>query len=94
LPKRIQEARHPYCLYTGIIPYVDPNRFRRNNDQCSYKKSDIYSLGVLLWEISSGHPPFHGESHDFGLIDEILRGLREKPVSDTPKDYVKIYTGK
>ncbi|PKY48085.1 kinase-like protein, partial [Rhizophagus irregularis] len=41
----------------GVIAYIDPKRL----DNCSYEyneKSDIYSLGVLMWEISSGRPPF------------------------------------
>ncbi len=60
------------------------------------KKSDVYSVGILLWEISSGRPPFHieGEQHDVSLIYEILQGLREKIIPGTPEDYINIYTGK
>ena len=59
------------------------------------KKSDVYSIGILLWEISSGHPPFYteGEQYDLDLALEILQGLREEPIPDTPKDYIKVYTG-
>ena len=49
---------------------------------------------MLLWEISSGRPPFYDEGYDIGLAIEILGGLREKIVPDTPEDYVNIYTGK
>jgi len=60
------------------------------------EKSDIYSVGVLLWEITSSQPPFYAEreQYDVGLALEILQGLREKVVPDTPEDYVKIYIGK
>ena len=58
------------------------------------EKSDIYSVGVLLWEISSGQPPFCNEPYDIGLAMEIsIQGYREKPVPNTPESYVKIYTG-
>jgi serine/threonine protein kinase len=84
-----------------MIPYADPKSFDRQTNKDSQtqmylldEKSDVYSIGILLWEISSGRPPFHGESHDFALIGEILKGRREEPVSKTPKDYVKIYIGK
>ncbi|PKK69858.1 hypothetical protein RhiirC2_747606, partial [Rhizophagus irregularis] len=58
------------------------------------EKSDIYNIGVLFWEISSGQPPFYveDEHYDVGLVVEISQGLREIVVPDTPEEYVKIYT--
>ena len=56
------------------------------------EKSDIYSIGVLLWEISSCQPPFKN-CLDLTLPVQILQGFRESPVPHTPKDYVKLYTG-
>ncbi|CAB4388496.1 unnamed protein product [Rhizophagus irregularis] len=58
------------------------------------EKSDIYSVGVLFWEISSGQPPFYIEDdkYDIDLAIEISQGLREVlPISNTPEDYIKIY---
>jgi serine/threonine protein kinase len=88
----------------GVVPYVDPkifNRRRSINDQTTQiyslnEKSDIYSVGVLLWEISSGKPPFYveGEQYDVGLALEILQGLRETVFPGTPENYVEIYTSK
>ena len=50
---------------------------------------------MLLWEISSGQPPFYIPDEQYGvdLAIEISQGLREKPISDTPESYWKIYTG-
>jgi hypothetical protein len=78
----------------GIIPYIDPKSFSNQNYKLN-KKSDIYSIGILLWEISSGKPPFYTEvkSNDICLAIDISRGLRETPIPDTPKDYINIYTG-
>jgi serine/threonine protein kinase len=39
------------------------------------KKSDVYSVGVLLWEISSGHPPFEGESYDISLVCKCYKDI-------------------
>ncbi|GBC20658.2 kinase-like domain-containing protein [Rhizophagus irregularis DAOM 181602=DAOM 197198] len=55
------------------------------------KNSDIYSIGVLLWEISSGQPPFKGMS-SYSLIIQISQGLRETPLPDTPTAYINLYT--
>ena len=68
-------------------PYIDPKRQRS-------AKGDVYSVGVLLWKISSGHPPFKDEPYDIDLITGILQGRREAIVPDTPDDYAKLYTGK
>jgi hypothetical protein len=58
------------------------------------EKCDVYSIGVLLWEISSGQPPFKDELYDASLIMRIVDGYREKTVQDTPPDYSSLYTGK
>jgi serine/threonine protein kinase len=83
----------------GMVPYVDPKSFSNNTNNQMYslnEKSDIYSVGVLLWEISNGQPPFDakGEQYDVSLALEISQGLRENVVPDTPDEYVKIYTSK
>ena len=80
----------------GVLPYIDPHHFKKEPDNNRpNKKSDVYSVGVLLWEISSGQKPF--KSYDsprdeIALTLEILNGKREDPISGTPNDYVDIYT--
>ena len=45
---------------TGIIAYIDPQHFIANGASVVYnQKSDIYSLGVLFWELTSEIPPFN-----------------------------------
>ncbi|GBB94301.1 hypothetical protein RclHR1_23290001 [Rhizophagus clarus] len=95
LSKRINEGSNYRTRSDifGVIPYVDPKKFDIQVIQpCSLdKKSDIYSIGVLLWEISSGRPPFKGISF-LSLIVRISQGLRETPAPDTPIAYVNLYT--
>ena len=76
------------------IPYVEPKLFLEQ----SYKKdarSDIYSFGVILWEISSGKPPYDSDNKGLNkddLISNISQNKREKIVSNTPKTYSDLYS--
>ncbi|CAI2161827.1 17634_t:CDS:2 [Funneliformis geosporum] len=82
----------------NLIPYTDPKLFKlRNNETTSLDyKSDVYSVGVLLWEISSGRRPFYFEGipYDMDLVIIIAKGLRETIIPGTPEGYAKIYSGK
>ena len=101
MSKRIEEASGSQSKVYGIIPYIDPkrsNRQRNVSDQTQIsllnKKSDVYSVGILLWEISSGKPPFYveDEPYDVYLAMEIAQ---ETIVPNTPTDYdANIYTGR
>ena len=94
LSRRIEETSKNFKLF-GVIPYVDPSLLADSSHEFT-EKSDIYSLGVIFWEISSGRPPFYteGEPYDLGLALDILQGHRETTVPDTPDDYAKLYFGK
>ena len=73
----------------GSLPYIDSKILEVH----SYKyddKSDIYSLGVLMWELSSGCPPFVGQD-GATLSIHLIRGRRENPIPDTPTKYLKLY---
>ena len=76
----------------GNIPYVAPEILRAKTKQDPYTKySDIYSLGILLWEISSGKTPFE-DHYDYTIVAKILSGDREERILDTPDEYYKLYS--
>jgi serine/threonine protein kinase len=94
LSKRIETSSKGQSNFFGVIPYIDPKKFV-NGTYTLNEKSDVYSIGVLFWEISSGRLPFHveGEQYDVALALYIIQGHREHVVPGTPEVYVKIYTG-
>ena len=94
LSKRIEDASKKKANFFGMIPYIDPKKFNLTQLYSLNEKSDVYSVGVLLWEISSGVPPFHKEDNDMSLIYGISQGRRETTIPGTPADYVNLYTGK
>ena len=57
-----------------MVPYIDPKSFNNQNNTCNNsenyklnKKSDVYSVGVLMWQISSGRRPFYAEGVPYDI---------------------------
>ncbi|KAF9182190.1 hypothetical protein BGZ51_004875 [Haplosporangium sp. Z 767] len=73
----------------GVMAYIAPERFR--NPQYFDAKCDIYSLGVLLWELTSGCSACSKVPQDVHLAIAILNGRRELPVEGTPAEYKDLY---
>ena len=76
-------------MLLGMPAYIDPQCYIKNNYKQN-EKSDIYSLGVLFWEISSGKPPFF-ETENYKIIIDINKGVRETPIENTPSKYQQVY---
>lgn len=94
LSKRIKEISNSQSKLFGVIPYIDPKGFAGQQPYSLNKKSDVYSIGVLFWEITSGRPPFENEQYNCDLAARIAQGLRETIVPGTPGNYVELYVGK
>ncbi|POG70721.1 kinase-like domain-containing protein, partial [Rhizophagus irregularis DAOM 181602=DAOM 197198] len=52
--------------------------------------SDIYSLSMIMWEFTSGIPPFNRKAHDYHLTLSICEGERPEIIKNTPKCYVDL----
>ncbi|RIB28062.1 kinase-like domain-containing protein [Gigaspora rosea] len=72
---------------TGLA-YTDPRCFQRIKPD---EKSDVYSLGLLFWELTSGIPPF-SNLYVAAIISEVLKGEGEKIIENTPLEYVSLYS--
>ncbi|RGB25716.1 kinase-like domain-containing protein [Rhizophagus diaphanus] len=59
----------------GVLPYIAPEILRGQNYT---KAADIYSFGIIMYEVISGLPPYHDVSHDNDLAIKICKGLRPR----------------
>ncbi|RIB18792.1 kinase-like domain-containing protein [Gigaspora rosea] len=86
LPKELND---PTCL-RDVMAYTDPHYLLSGGSFKQNEKSDIYGLGVLLWELTSGIPPYYNLS-SFAIKIEISKNNREKIIDNTPTDYSNLY---
>nr|CAG8660190.1 5672_t:CDS:2 [Entrophospora candida] len=89
-----EESKKTLAQYFEQIPYLDPQHLK--NPKKFFRDeiiSDIYSLGVLFWEISSQKLPFEQYSDESCRLCYLIvyENLRESPVPNTPKFYEDLY---
>ncbi|CAI2182742.1 1764_t:CDS:2 [Funneliformis geosporum] len=66
----------------GVMPYIAPEIFRKFKYS---KASDIYSMGMIMWEFTTGCRAFDYVEHNSKLILDIINGLRPGITEDTPE---------
>ncbi|RHZ86859.1 hypothetical protein Glove_43g14 [Diversispora epigaea] len=71
----------------GVLPYIAPETL---NKYQYTQASDIYSVGIIMWVISTGKIPFAIRAYDSELAVDIFNGLRPKINRDTPQCYVEL----
>ncbi|RIB28352.1 kinase-like domain-containing protein [Gigaspora rosea] len=76
----------------GRCEYSDPLYLPKPHEYKWGKHSDIYSLGVLFWELSSGVAPFKALKNRVTRMSiHLIRGNRETPIKGTPVDFKNLY---
>jgi serine/threonine protein kinase/Flp pilus assembly protein TadD len=70
----------------GTFEYMSPEQAKLNQLDID-TRSDIYSLGVVLYELLTGVTPFEGKRLHGAAFDEMLRIIREE---DPPKPSTRI----
>ena len=72
----------------GTMEYMSPEQAKLNQLDID-TRSDIYSLGVLLYELLAGSTPFEGKRLHEAAFDEMLRIIREE---EPPKPSARLST--
>uniref|UniRef100_U9V5S8 Protein kinase domain-containing protein n=1 Tax=Rhizophagus irregularis (strain DAOM 181602 / DAOM 197198 / MUCL 43194) TaxID=747089 RepID=U9V5S8_RHIID len=71
----------------GVIPYIAPEIFKKSSFS---KKSDVYCMGMIMWELTTGCKPFSNVEHDINLVYRILDGERPEITEDTPECFANL----
>ncbi|RHZ75626.1 hypothetical protein Glove_212g247 [Diversispora epigaea] len=66
----------------GVLPYIAPEVL---SGEEYTKAADVYSYGIIAYEMVAGFPPYPDISHDKYLAMKICNGLRPKIPFHTPK---------
>jgi len=81
----------PMMASCGSIAYVSPDVLAGNGYD---NKCDLWSIGVIVWMLMAGYPPFHGDEK--WMMAKIKAGQadwshksRWKPVPDDAVDFIK-----
>ncbi|EXX67459.1 Tpk1p [Rhizophagus irregularis DAOM 197198w] len=74
-PADYNASENPKISIYGVLPYIAPEVLRGQNYN---KAADIYSFGIIMYEVISGLPPYHDVSHDKNLAIKICQGLRPR----------------
>ena len=75
-----------YGQVVGTLEYMSPEQAEFNQHDID-TRSDIYSLGILLYELLTGTTPFDPDRLRSGAWDEVMRIIREE---EPPRPSVRV----
>ncbi|GBC39452.2 kinase-like domain-containing protein [Rhizophagus irregularis DAOM 181602=DAOM 197198] len=72
-PANYNESENAKNVIYGVLAYLAPEILRGQNYT---KASDIYSFGIIMYEVISGLPPYYDNAHNELLALNICEGSR------------------
>ncbi|RHZ82753.1 hypothetical protein Glove_103g12 [Diversispora epigaea] len=86
-PRNATDADKPLNSIYGNLPYVAPEVYC---GQIYTIKSDIYSIGILMWEVITSEIPYGDHEHDSDLAFAIASGYRPTIYENIPLEYATL----
>src|SRR5439155_19959169 len=77
-------ANQPPSTIYGNLPYMAPEVIRGAQYSTA---ADIYSVGMLMCHVVTGHPPFVNRQNDIDLASDICNGIRRPLVNEILERY-------
>src|SRR6266542_2054933 len=71
----------------GVLPFVAPEVLR---NKPYTPASDIYSFSMIMWEFTSGIPPFDDKAHNIYFALNICNGECPIIIENTPQCYIDL----
>src|ERR1043166_5665996 len=71
----------------GVISYMAPEILQGKRYTMA---SDIYSFGMIMWELITGRMPFWDQNNDVELTIKICKNFRPPIIKNTPKGYAEL----
>jgi serine/threonine protein kinase len=71
----------------GVLPFMAPEVLK---GKPYTQASDIFSFSMIMWEFTSGVPPFNNRAHDIQLASSICKGERPEIIENTPQCYIDL----
>src|SRR6266542_2133559 len=71
----------------GVLSYMAPEILRGKEYTTA---SDIYSFGMIMWELMTGRMPFWDQKNDVEFIIKICKDFRPPIITNAPKGYVEL----
>ena len=75
-----ETVQSDFGQFLGTLAYMSPEQTANSSNNID-ARSDVYSLGIILYELLVGTPPFSPKQFKDAALDEVIRIIRD---SDPP----------
>ena len=73
----------------GTVTHMAPEILLNDSDQLFYEESDVYSYGIVMWEVLSRAVPFEGLNRA-QIIAQVIAGKRPPIPEDSPPEMIEL----